>query len=80
MARLPDIMADQNYLTRAGDVIDDLCNRYYGNTDSATITAVYEANRALALASQGPELAAGLVIVLPDITPAPAAPLIRLWD
>ncbi|NAW56616.1 MULTISPECIES: tail protein X [unclassified Vibrio] len=55
----------KRYLTRDGDVLDDICYQEYG-TEQAVI-AVLEANPKLA--DQGTKLQAGLIITLPDYTP-----------
>lgn len=68
------------YTTKDGDVLDDVVFRHYGYTADA-VEAVLEANRALDLGSYGPQLPAGLVIELPDITPPVTNPQpTRLWE
>ncbi len=63
--------------TKDGDVIDQLAFAAYGFTDGAT-EAVFDANPGLA--ELPPVLSRGLVVVLPDVAPVPAAPVINLWD
>ncbi len=65
------------YTTKQGDMIDAICGRFYGYSSGA-VESVLEANRDLA--ELGPELPAGIVIVLPDLTPPAAAQPVRLWD
>jgi phage tail protein X len=56
------------YTTRENDVLDEVVWRYYGRQDSGLVETVLEANRGLA--DYGPELPAGLEIVMPA-APAP---------
>jgi phage tail protein X len=66
------------YLTRAGDRLDLICEQHYQRRAQAVET-VLKANPGLA--EQGPILPAGLRIELPDL---PAAVLqtqpVRLWE
>jgi phage tail protein X len=66
------------YVTRDGDVIDQVCWRYYGRT-RGTVEKVLKANpHALGT----PVLSAGVELTLPEI-PAPTvpeAPRVRLFD
>lgn len=57
-----------NYLTKSGDMIDDIAFRFYGSTLGGQVEAVIEANRPLDL-GQYVTLPAGLEIVLPDVAP-----------
>lgn len=67
------------YLTRQGDILDDVVFRFYGDTERRIVETVLEANRGLA--DHGPILPAGLTITLPDRNPEPPAEtLTRLWD
>jgi len=54
------------YRTRAGDMLDDICSRYYGGVLGRQVEAVMEANRALDL-GQYAKLPGGLEITLPEI-------------
>lgn len=65
------------YVTRQGDMVDEVCRRVYGR-EAGAAEAVYAANPGLA--DFGPRLAAGVRITLPDLDPAPAAATVRLWD
>lgn len=67
------------YQTRLGDTIDYICFSYYGNSDSATVIAVLEANRAIALADAAIELPAAMTIILTDIPATTTNPVVRLW-
>lgn len=66
------------YRTSDGDVLDDICNRFYADR-AWTLDVVLRANPGLA--SFGPVLRAGLLIELPDIVDEEkAAPTLRLWS
>lgn len=66
------------YSTKNGDMLDAVCWNYYGRSSGA-VELVLEANRGLA--DYGPELPAGLVIVLPDLPSESDAPkMTRLWE
>lgn len=71
-------MADTHYLTSAGDMLDEICQRFYGQ-QSGAVETVLAANRGLA--DLGPVLPVNVSIVLPAIPePAKEAQPIRLWD
>lgn len=60
------------------DTVDLICWRYYGRT-SGVVESVLEANPDLA--QQGPILAIGTQVVLPEITTQQqTAQTIQLWD
>ena len=65
------------YRTKAGDMLDELCERLYGQ-QSGAVELVLGANTGLA--ELGPVLPVDTVIVFPDL-PKPATELqpIRLW-
>jgi len=65
------------YLTRDGDMVDALCMWHYGRTAGA-VEAVLEANPGLA--DRGPVLAAGVVVVLPDLPAPDPEQGLSLWD
>lgn len=66
------------YRTKNGDVLDAICNEYYGQANG-TIEVVLEANPGLA--ESGPVYRSGKIIELPDIVlPIKEANSIRLWD
>ncbi|MFT4080756.1 tail protein X [Rhodomicrobium sp.] len=70
-------MAD-TYLTKDGDMIDEICWRYYEKGQQAlAVERVYEANRRLAML--GPKLPAGTLVILPDLPRPAATPIIRIW-
>ena len=60
-----------------GDVLDEICWRHYGREDA--VPAVLGANPGLS--EQGPALAGGLIVALPDLPdPEPVMAAVRLWD
>lgn len=63
------------YRTRDGDVLDEICWRFYGRAD--VVPQVLEANPGLA--DRGTLFEAGVRIALPDIQP-PARQPVNLWD
>jgi phage tail protein X len=64
------------YVTREGDVLDDICRKIYGRQEPGQVEAVLAANPGLA--DNGFILPARLVVVFPDLTPE-AKPTVRLW-
>ena len=66
------------YQTRDGDVIDDVCRRFYGR-EAGAVEAVLEANPGLA--DLGTVLPAGTVVKLPELPrPLETIPTVKLWD
>ena len=66
------------YGTRDGDVIDDVCRRFYGR-EAGAVEAVLEANPGLA--DLGTVLPAGTVVELPELPrPLETIPTVKLWD
>ena len=61
--------------TASGDVLDTLCQNYYGHLNG-TVEAVLDANQGLADEAQ--PFRAGLVIHLPDL-PVPSDEVVMLW-
>jgi phage tail protein X len=68
---------DQIYVTRAGDVLDNICYQHYGET-SGVVEKVLEANRGLA--QRGPVLGTGIRILLPAIESDQTQDVVRLWS
>ena len=65
------------YTTKDGDVLDEICWKYYGST-SGTVEKVLEANRHLA--ELGSIFAAGVKIILPDLTQEEETESVKLWS
>ena len=67
-----------HYQTRDGDVLDAICWNYYGR-QTGTVEAVLDANPGLS--AFGPELPAGIVIVLPELSELSSKiETVSLWD
>lgn len=64
------------YVTREGDMLDDICRKIYGKQEAGQVEAVLEANPGLA--GRGFIYPSGLLIVLPDL-PAQTDGTVRLW-
>ena len=60
-----------------GDTVDALCWRHYGRTQGVT-EQVLQANPGLA--EDGPFLAHGLQVDLPDIATTSTVQTVQLWD
>jgi phage tail protein X len=56
-----------SYFTKSGDMLDDICHRFYGSTLGGQVEAVLEQNRPLDL-GQYVTLPAGLTIELPEVS------------
>lgn len=66
------------YRAKAGEMVDEICQLYYGRTAGA-VEQVYEANPGLA--ELGPRLPAGTLVELPEIEePAISGRLPEIWD
>lgn len=65
------------YLSKQGDVLDDIVFRFYGDTIGGIVEQVLEANQGLA--ELGPVITEGITINLPDRPPAKTAGPKRLW-
>ncbi len=64
------------YQTREGDMLDDICWRYYERVD--VVIDVLDTNPGLA--EYGAVLPKGLMILLPEIEIGEAIESIGLWD
>jgi len=71
-------MSAQIYVTRTGDMLDEIAFDYYGEVIGGQVEKVIEANRALDL-GQYVTLPAGLSITLPDIE-AQSIETVRLFS
>ena len=65
------------YVTKDGDVLDAICWKYYGST-TGMVEKVLEANRHLA--ELGSIFAAGVKIILPDLTQEEETESVKLWS
>lgn len=67
------------YVTKQGDVLDDVVNRQYGVGTWAVVQQVLDANPGLA--EHGAVLPAGLLVTLPEIqNPTTTTKSVALWD
>lgn len=67
------------YRTRAGDVVDDIAFRHYGELNPDILRQVFEANPGLADA--GAVLPANVAIALPEVVrPSGIVKAVALWD
>lgn len=64
------------YVTREGDVLDDICRRVYGEQKPGQVEAVLAANPGLA--DRGVLLPSGVLIILPALE-AQGEATVRLW-
>lgn len=64
------------YRCKEGDMLDEICHHYYGQT-MEVVAQVLEANPGLA--ALGPVLSAGTLVTLPDIS-APEAEQVNIWS
>lgn len=67
----------QTYRTSDGDTADYIAWKYYGTQDGQVVEQLVDANPGLA--DLGPVLPAGILVSLPDIKPATATQVVRLW-
>ena len=66
------------YLSKSGDVVDEIVKSYYGTLKGRMVEQVLDSNPGLA--DYGPILPYGVSIVLPDIQTPVQEASIRLWD
>jgi len=65
------------YTTRDGDVLDQICQNYYGST-AKIVEQVLEAN--LHLSNLDAVFEAGVKITLPEITIKKESEIVKLWS
>ncbi len=65
------------YTTKDGDVLDLICWKYYGSSNG-TVEKVLEAN--CHLANLDAVFAAGVKIILPDLTKTEEEKSVKLWS
>lgn len=70
--------SDQFYVSKDGDVLDQIVFGRYGNTAAGQVEAVLEANPGLA--ALGAVLDAGVRIRLPDLADETPGETVKLWD
>lgn len=67
----------ENYQTKTGELLDDICHRYYQGRPN-TVETVLNANPGLA--KLGPIIPKNTVVFLPEIPVSEDDNLISLWD
>ena len=65
------------YITKTGDMLDEIAKTYYGTLAGRIVEQVLDANTGLA--EYGPILPHGVSINLPDIKPSSSNEEIMLW-
>ena len=65
------------YLTKDGDILDQICQNYYGKT-SKSVEQVIEANPHIVEVE--PVFEAGIKITLPDISGEKESEIVKLWS
>lgn len=68
----------QSYITKDGDTVDLIAWRVYGAQGGRVVERLLDANQGLA--KLGPELPAGITVVLPRIDTKAELGGVRLWD
>jgi phage tail protein X len=68
----------QTYRASQGDTVEYIAWRHYGTQEARVVERVLEANKGLA--DGGPELAAGTLVLLPDLDIKAERDGVRLWD
>jgi phage tail protein X len=67
------------YRTKEGDTVDLIAWSFYGRQDARVVERVLEANPGLA--DYGPELPAGVLVYLPELTAdTEQTGGVKLWD
>lgn len=69
--------SDLFYVSRSGDVLDQVVFNHYGDLEGLKLEAVLEANRGLA--DLGPVLDEGVRVRLPDIQTEQPVETVQLW-
>ncbi|WP_300067677.1 tail protein X [uncultured Ruegeria sp.] len=70
-------VSGQYYLSKDGDVLDELVFAHYGDTAAGKVEAVLSANPGLA--ALGAVLDAGVSVFLPDVTSETPTETDQLW-
>ena len=65
------------YRAKEGEMVDGICQDYYGRT-RGVVEQVLAANPGLA--AQGPRLPAGTLVRLPEIEGVEGAEAMNIWD
>lgn len=68
----------QEYIAGDGDTAEFIAWKVYGTQDARVVEQLLDANPGLA--DVGPELTAGTIVTLPDISTTAQLQGVRLWD
>ena len=66
------------YLTKEGDMLDEIAYRYYGSTNNKVVENIIDAN--FGISNYGPILPAGVLIELPEVKQTIEKRKVKLWD
>ena len=66
------------YLTKAGDMLDEIAYRYYGNTNNKVVEHILEVN--FGISQYEALLPAGVLIELPEVKQSTETRKVKLWD
>ena len=66
------------YLTKEGDMLDEIAYRYYGNTSNLVVENIINAN--FGISDYEPILPAGILIELPEMKQTIEKRKVKLWD
>lgn len=66
------------YLTKAGDTLDEIAYRYYGNTNNKVVERILEVN--FGISQYEALLPAGVLIESPEVQQSTKTLKVKLWD
>ncbi|WP_110974780.1 tail protein X [Acinetobacter sp. WCHAc060042] len=66
------------YLTKAGDMLDEIAYLYYGNTNNKVVERILEVN--FGISQYDALLPAGVLIELPEVQQSTETRKVKLWD
>lgn len=66
------------YLTKTGDMLDEIAYRYYGHTNNKVVERILDAN--FGLSQYEALLPAGVLIELPEVKQTIDTRKVKLWD
>jgi len=66
------------YLTKAGDTLDEIAYRYYGNTNNKVVERILKVN--FGISQYEALLPAGVLIELPEVKQSTETRKVKLWD
>ncbi|CAM2892405.1 tail protein X [Acinetobacter celticus] len=66
------------YLTKAGDTLDEIAYRYYGHTNNKVVERILGVN--FGISRYEALLPAGVLIELPEVKQSTETRKVKLWD